>query len=205
MIGRCTSPKHARYSSYGGRGIRVCDRWTESLSNFIADMGRRPSPAHSLDRKDNDGPYSPDNCRWATAVEQGRNKRNNVLLVHRGKSQPLIAWAEETGLPDTSIRRRLCIGWSVAEALDTPIGQSDGARRRAACEKPSAAQLLALSLLSAGALRRVELAKSSGCDVTKLAARGYIEKPKRFGAFRLTPKGMAVLQRFADGKVEVAA
>ncbi|HEX7893188.1 MAG TPA: hypothetical protein VF447_03285 [Terriglobales bacterium] len=77
MIQRCTNPKHARWADWGGRGITVCERW-RSFENFYADMGNRPSPAHSLDRfPDNDGNYEPGNVRWATRSEQQLNKRPN--------------------------------------------------------------------------------------------------------------------------------
>jgi len=74
MLGRCNRPTHSRFASYGGRGITVCARWREDFWNFVADMGERPEGL-SLDRVDNDGPYSLENCRWATASQQSKNRR----------------------------------------------------------------------------------------------------------------------------------
>lgn len=74
MRGRCNNPKNQDYASYGGRGLTVCDRWG-SFENFLADMGQKPSPQHSIDRVNNDAGYSPDNCRWATKLEQRHNQR----------------------------------------------------------------------------------------------------------------------------------
>jgi len=77
MLHRCSNPTDLEYARYGGRGIKVCERW-RSFANFFADMGARPSPRHSIDREDNDGDYEASNCRWATAKEQAANRRRRV-------------------------------------------------------------------------------------------------------------------------------
>jgi hypothetical protein len=119
MLERCRNPNNSHYSRYGGRGIRVCDRW-QVFDAFYADMGERP-PGMSLNRIDNDGPYSPENCEWASAVTQGRNKTNNKLLTFQGKTQPLSAWAEELGMTYSTLNTRLQRGWDDERVLATPI------------------------------------------------------------------------------------
>jgi hypothetical protein len=118
---RCYTPTDAKFASYGARGITVCDRWRESFENFLADMGPKPSPRHSIDRKDNDGPYSPDNCRWATNYEQSLNKRNNRRLTLHGETLTLSEWEQRTGISQDTIGARLRSGWSADRALTTPV------------------------------------------------------------------------------------
>ena len=86
MKSRCYIPGTTQYKDWGGRGIKVCERWLESFENFLADMGERPNANYSLSRKDNDGDYTPDNCMWATSFEQNTNKRThtNNKLAHKG-------------------------------------------------------------------------------------------------------------------------
>ena len=125
MTQRCSNPNIESYHCYGGRGIRVCGRWLESdgqgFLNFLSDMGERPSKDLSIDRHPNpDGNYEPGNCRWATDKEQCRNRRSNTLWTHNGKTQCIAAWAEEVGISQFILSKRLRRGWSVEKALQTP-------------------------------------------------------------------------------------
>jgi hypothetical protein len=120
MTERCRNPNNRKFAIYGGRGIRVCERWLV-FKNFLADMGERPSSMHTLERRDNNGNYEPGNVRWATYKEQARNTRTNRLLTFNGKTQCAAAWEEEMGLRRGAIRQRLDQdGWSVEKAITTP-------------------------------------------------------------------------------------
>ena len=113
MIRRCYEPLFINFEDYGGRGITVCDTWRASLSQFITDMGQPPSETHSIDRIDVNGNYEPSNCRWATPKEQGRNKRNNVIITHDGVTQCASAWAEQIGVCHSTIQARYKSGWPI--------------------------------------------------------------------------------------------
>lgn len=97
MHARCSRPTAKDYARYGGRGVSVCSEWSD-FETFLRDMGPRPSPAHSLDREDNDGPYSPGNCRWATRSEQQSNKRNTKRWTFQGRTMCESHWAAELGI-----------------------------------------------------------------------------------------------------------
>ena len=104
---------------YGGRGIKVCDRW-QDFENFAADMGPRPEGC-SIERIDNDGGYNPENCRWATRKEQNRNTRRNKLMTMGGVTRCLSEWAEVVNIHETVLRQRLFMGWTDEKALTTPV------------------------------------------------------------------------------------
>ena len=120
---RCTNSNEKTYPDYGGRGIRVCDRWLDPENGFVCflvDIGHRPSKKHSIDRIDNDGHYCPENCCWATTTEQSRNRRSNVNITFDGKTQCIAAWADELGIKKVTLTQRIHKGWPVEKALTTP-------------------------------------------------------------------------------------
>ena len=127
--GRCHNPTDKGYKRYGGRGIVMCERWREDFAAFRDDMGPRPA-GHTLERKDNNGPYSPENCVWATHKTQGRNREGTIRIVHAGKALTLGEWAEQTGIPESALYFRIHIsGWTPAKALTTPSRGKSKAHR----------------------------------------------------------------------------
>ena len=118
MKARCGNPNNTEYARYGGRGIKVCDPWLESFENFYADMGDKPGPEYSIDRRDNDGDYTPENCRWATPTEQANNTSRSRFITVRGVTKTLAQWARITGINYSTLYRRLVIArWPVEKAL----------------------------------------------------------------------------------------
>ncbi|WP_042297110.1 hypothetical protein [Paraburkholderia bannensis] len=119
MRRRCADPRIKCFRNYGGRGVRVCERWA-SFENFLADMGE--APAHmSIDRIDVNGNYEPGNCRWATPAIQSRNKRDNFVIAFGGTTQCLTDWAADIGVSVQTLHSRLRDGWSVEQALSLPV------------------------------------------------------------------------------------
>jgi hypothetical protein len=122
MKDRCYNPKKDNYERYGGRGIKVCERWRSDFPAFLADMGLKPAPEYTLDRwPDKDGDYTPANCRWAKPTQQQNNLRNNVMLTARGKTQTVSQWAREVGLEAGVLHYRVRKGWPAERALTEPV------------------------------------------------------------------------------------
>lgn len=123
MLRRCEEPDHHAYSRYGGRGIKVCKRWHD-FGNFYADMGPKPPGRQTIERLNNSRGYSPSNCVWADWIKQANNKSSNVFLAYRGRKQTIAQWAREVGIHRATLGRRIRkLGWSVEDALTTPVRQ----------------------------------------------------------------------------------
>lgn len=122
MHNRCTKISQASYKNYGARGIYVHESWhgAEGFKKFVADMGEKPVGG-TIDRINNDGPYSPENCRWATKAEQSKNKRNNRFITANGVTKTISEWAKDLGCNHTAIIYRIKSGMTEADAVTKPI------------------------------------------------------------------------------------
>lgn len=118
---RCLNPNDSYYYLYGGRGITICSRWRDHFESFFEDMGPRPSPVHSIDRIDSMKGYTPENCRWATPVEQSRNRRNNIRVSYKGRNVLLVEAAKLAGLHYRTLKSRYYRG-DRGEVLFRPSG-----------------------------------------------------------------------------------
>jgi hypothetical protein len=122
MRSRCSDKKNAKYPNYGGRGIKVCERWANSFSNFYEDVGPSPSARHSIDRIDVNGDYCPENCRWATPAQQADNKTNTIRLTCDGVTRTATEWARIFGVSRMTIIARIKkYGWDTDKAIKTPV------------------------------------------------------------------------------------
>lgn len=127
ILQRCNNPASQAYSYYGGRGITVCERWQE-FTNFYADMGARPSSGHTIDRIDSNGHYHPDNCRWATRLEQQRNTRRSRHIKLNGESMAIGEAVERSGVNRSTIIGRIRRGLSPDQAMSLPSFHPDATR-----------------------------------------------------------------------------
>jgi hypothetical protein len=126
MKNRCYNPKNKAYKSYGGREITICDRWLESFENFYEDMGECPQ-GYSIERKDVDSDYEPNNCEWILINDQGLNKTSNRFITFEGQTKCLSQWAEEKNILAATIADRIDKrGWSLDKALNSPVRKGGG-------------------------------------------------------------------------------
>ena len=168
MINRCSDPSNPMYHRYGGRGIKVCERW-KTFGNFFADMGKRPSIAHSIDRyPDNDGNYEPSNCRWATRQQQARNKGCNHWVEFRCRKVVIQDLAAEFGIKSSTVNARIKRGWTVEQAATTPTAGNRLAKiRRPRHAKLNAESVAAIRALAVSMTTR-ELAAKFGVSVDSI-------------------------------------
>jgi hypothetical protein len=123
MKQRCCNKENKDYAFWGGKGVTICDQWLDSFENFLKDMGERPANT-TLDRKNNDGNYEPNNCRWATQTEQNRNRSNSKNITINNETKPLYVFADLFGVARTAVSQRINqYGWTIAMALLIPTKQ----------------------------------------------------------------------------------
>lgn len=118
---RCNNENDKAFDNYGGRGIKMCERWKNSFEAFLEDMGTKPSRNHSIERLNNDGDYDPSNCVWATKKVQNRNTRRTTYVNYRAHTHKLCELCASLGVSDAVVRWRISRGWTVEQAIETPI------------------------------------------------------------------------------------
>jgi hypothetical protein len=128
MRQRCENTRHRQYKDYGGRGIKVCDRW-QVFEHFLIDMGEAPADL-TLERLDNNGDYEPANCAWRSRKAQSRNRRDNRQITYKGQTKCLSEWAEQYSLSKSTLKYRIDKGWTLGEALTLPATKTNSVLRR---------------------------------------------------------------------------
>lgn len=126
---RCNNKKDKDYKDYGGRGIKVCDRWLHSFENFYKDIGDKPTSKHSIDRIDNNGNYCKENCRWATIYEQNNNRRSTRYIEYKGDKMSLFQWCRKLGMPQSTFSNRILRGWSIKNTIEIKVEKKYGHRK----------------------------------------------------------------------------
>ena len=122
ILARCYNPNANAYIHYGARGIKMCEKWLESFTNFKEwSITNGYSDGLTIDRIDVNGDYCPENCRWVTLQEQGFNRRNNHYITIGEQTKPLDEWSKLFGVNPKTVRSRLHLGWNIITALNTPI------------------------------------------------------------------------------------
>lgn len=131
MRRRCENPEDDGYQAYGGRGIKVCQRWLEDFSTFYADMGPAPGPNYSVDRIKNELGYEPGNCKWSTPVEQSNNRRDVPLYDYHGTPKTIRQAINQskTGICIQTVKFRMRKGWDIVRAVDTPVDRRKSRRQ----------------------------------------------------------------------------
>ncbi len=173
---RCLYPSHQNYRLYGGRGIKVCERWLHSFPNFLADMGEKPTPKHTIDRIDPDGNYEPGNCRWATMAEQADNKRTTRHLSFNGTTRNLNTWARHLDISTSTLNERIKRDWPLGEIFDPTKRQGRANRRFTDSQISIAKELLFLGVT---AIKVTELTGvGRGCIQNMQAGKSHRSIPR---------------------------
>lgn len=120
---RCLNPKDKNYSNYGGRGISMFPAWVDDFSAFLAEIGPKPSPEHSIDREDNSKGYEPGNIRWTTVYVQANNRRTNLLITISGEERTLAEWSRLSGISTSTLKFRISKKWPEDRLLE-PLWKS---------------------------------------------------------------------------------
>lgn len=169
---RCINPNNEAYSNYGGRGIKVCERWANSFENFYQDMGKRPE-GMSIDRINVNGNYCPENCRWATIEEQSRNKRDNVYIEYKGERKILSDWANDLNMSVAALSNRLNkYGYTIEEAFNIEINGSKSSKlsgEKNPMSKLNIENVKEIKILLMQGEKILDLAKKYGVGITAIS------------------------------------